>query len=126
MKIECPVSLGELVDKLAILRIKEEMIADDQKLKHIKTEAQELQKKLDQLKLSGIDHYLGQLIGVNRKLWKIEDDIREKERQKNFDQEFIVLARAVYHTNDQRFAVKNEINQKFDSTIQEVKSYRSY
>ena len=66
------------------------------------------------------------MIEVNRKLWKIEDDIRDKERAKSFDKEFIELARAVYITNDERFHRKNKINSDYDSSIVEVKSYQKY
>ncbi len=126
MKIECGVSLGELIDKLSILIIKEEMIADISKLLHIKEEKIELENILSKLKLSDIDLHLSKMIEINKVLWKIEDDIREKERAKEFDEEFIKLARAVYINNDERFKRKNEINQKYNSKIVEVKSYKDY
>jgi Ni/Co efflux regulator RcnB len=66
------------------------------------------------------------MIEVNSKLWKIEDDIRELERQKRFDDEFIQLARAVYITNDERFRRKNTINNYYNSSLVEVKSYKEY
>ena len=73
-----------------------------------------------------IGEYLYKLVEINSKLWKIEDDIRDCERNKQFDQKFIDLARAVYFTNDQRSRIKLEINNHFDSNIVEVKSYEKY
>ena len=126
MKIECQISLGELVDKIAILKIKLEMITDPAKLSHVKKEEEILMQQLQSLNLVKIDYHLEQMIEVNRKLWKIEDDIRDKERAKSFDKEFIELARAVYITNDERFHRKNKINSDYDSSIVEVKSYQKY
>lgn len=126
MEVLIHISIGELVDKLSILVIKERNITDNVKLNHVKKEAALLSHKLNELKLDGVTHYLTRMIDINSKLWKIEDDIREKERQKKFDQEFIDLARAVYHTNDQRFEVKNEINARYSSSLVEVKSYKKY
>lgn len=126
MKIECEVSLGELVDKLSILLIKETMIKDEAKLIHIRKERNLLENLLSSLKLENIRFHLEQMREVNQMLWKIEDDIREKERQKLFDQEFIELARAVYITNDERFKRKNAINMVYESGIVEVKSYKEY
>ena len=126
MKIECEVSLGELIDKLSILLIKEMMIKDQEKLKHIKLEKNVLENILTGLKLKNVEEHLQSLTDINLKLWKIEDDIREKERAKKFDQEFIELARAVYITNDERFRRKNIVNQTYSSKIVEVKSYKEY
>lgn len=126
MKIECEISLGELVDKLSILYIKEKNLIDANKLTHVKKEIHVLENKLNSLNLSGIESYLNRLVTINSALWKIEDDIRDKERAKEFDQQFIELARNVYITNDQRFECKNEINTKYSSTIVEVKSYQQY
>ena len=126
MNVLCSVSLGELVDKISILVMKGRNIKDQAKLTHIKKEEMSLRQTLDSLKLQGMEPFLDRLVEINSTLWKIEDDIREKERQKKFDQEFIELARAVYVTNDQRFKVKNEINTKFGSEFQEVKSYKEY
>jgi len=122
----CAVSLGELVDKLSILKIKQKFIEDQEKLGFIKVEEIELNKALNELNLDGIDAFLDELVEVNSKLWKIEDDIRDKERDSEFDDEFIRLARAVYVTNDERFRVKNDINTKYGSNIKEVKSYKKY
>lgn len=126
MEVSCPVSLGELVDKLSILRIKKVNITDKIKLEAVFREEKLLSEILISLSLSEIDNYLEKLVEINSRLWKIEDDIREKERSKQFDEKFIELARLVYITNDQRFAVKNEINQKFGSAVKEVKSYEEY
>jgi hypothetical protein len=126
MNIVCEISLGELVDKIAILKIKFKNITDQSKLVHVKKEEDILFRQLSSLNLKGIDQHLNKMIEVNSKLWKIEDDIRDKERDKKFDQEFIELARAVYITNDERFKRKNAINQEYQSQIVEVKSYQEY
>lgn len=126
MNVQCSVSLGELVDKISILVIKQRHIKDEQKLVHVRKEEQVLRQTMNGLGLEGIQSFLDRLVDINSVLWKIEDDIREKERQKKFDQEFIELARAVYVTNDQRFKVKNEINERFGSELREVKSYKEY
>jgi len=127
MIISTPVSLGELVDKLSILHIKNINIKDDEKLKLIREEFDLLNKTLnDHIKRDDIQKYLDSLIEINSKLWVIEDDIRDCERNKNFDQKFIDLARSVYFTNDKRSEVKLDINKKFGSTIIEVKSYEEY
>ena len=125
MIVNCPVSLGEQVDKLSILRIKQNFIKDPAKLQLIGEEEKRLSEILKELRLD-IDTLLDKLISVNQKLWKIEDDIREKELKEQFDREFIDLARSVYKTNDLRFELKNEINQKYGSAIREVKSYAKY
>lgn len=125
MRIEVPVSLGELLDKLSILKIKNQMIKDPEKLKDIQLEEKLLQERVDPLGLDTADLF-DELLQVNKKLWKIEDDIREKERKGEFDKEFIALARSVYVTNDQRFDIKSRINLKFGSEVKEVKSYEKY
>lgn len=126
MNIECEISLGELVDKLSILRIKLQKIEDSEKLVHVKKEEQVLAAKLDSLQLEGIDYHLKQMIDVNLQLWKIEDDIRDLERAAEFKETFIELARQVYITNDERFKRKNTINSIYKSGLVEVKSYKSY
>jgi len=126
MNVMCSVSLGELVDKISILVIKSRHIKDEKKMAHILKEEKTLRTSMDHLKLEGISTFLDKLIEINSALWKIEDDIREKELNKKFDEEFIQLARAVYVTNDKRFAVKNEINERFGSDLREVKSYKKY
>ena len=127
MIINTPVSLGELVDKISILHIKNLNIKDSEKIKLVKEELSLLNKTLDDhINMNDIQPYLDSLIDINTKLWVIEDDIRDCERNKIFDQKFIELARSVYFTNDKRSAVKLEINKKFGSKIIEVKSYEEY
>lgn len=126
MIINCEVSLGELVDKLSILKIKSQKISDPEKLIHISKEAESLNKTLNGLNLDSIDFHLEQMVEINLKLWKIEDDIRDCEKNKIFDQVFIELARAVYVTNDERFKRKNVINMNYKSGLVEVKSYQNY
>ena len=127
MLINTPISLGELVDKISILIIKEKNITDETKLNHVKKELDFLQKTLmNYVQQEEINNYLENLININSKLWNIEDDIRECERKKLFDQTFIDLARSVYFTNDERAKVKNDINKTFGSELVEVKSYEEY
>ena len=127
MIISTPVSLGELVDKISILHIKNINIKDNQKLKLVKEELLLLNKTLDDhINRDDIQQHLDSLIDINSQLWVIEDDIRDCERNKIFDQKFIDLARSVYFTNDQRSEVKLEINKKFGSQLIEVKSYEQY
>ena len=127
MLINTPISLGELVDKISILIIKQKNITDETKLDHVKKELDFLQKTLmNYVQQEEINNYLENLININSKLWNIEDDIRECERKKLFDQSFIDLARSVYFTNDERAKVKNDINRTFGSELVEVKSYEEY
>ena len=127
MIINTPVSLGELIDKISILYIKNINIKDEEKLKLIREELELLNQTLNKhIKKNDIQNYLDSLIEINSKLWVIEDDIRDCERKKKFDQTFIDLARSVYFTNDKRSEVKLEINKKFGSKIIEVKSYEEY
>lgn len=126
MMVQVKVSLGELVDKLSILKIKKQKINDTQKLVHVENELKVLQETLDNLQLEGISSYEEELFKINSELWDIEDCIREKEKAKEFDSDFIEIARSVYVTNDLRFDVKNRCNQHFGSSLQEVKSYEKY
>ena len=127
MLINTPISLGELVDKISILIIKQKNITNETKLDHVKKELDFLQKTLmNYVQQEEINNYLENLININSKLWNIEDDIRECERKKLFDQTFIDLARSVYFTNDERAKVKNDINKTFGSELVEVKSYEEY
>ena len=127
MIINTPVSLGELVDKISILHIKNINIKDDEKLKMIREELELLNTTLNNhINRDDINVYLESLIEINSKLWVIEDDIRDCERNKSFDQKFIDLARSVYFTNDKRSEVKLDINKRFGSKIVEVKSYEKY
>ena len=109
MKVE--ISNGELLDKFSILEIKMSNITDPSKLANIENEYRELTIDCtDLLRNSSINSLYSQLKSINQDLWKIEDDIRECERRKEFDDEFISLARKVYFTNDERARVKKEIN----------------
>ena len=124
MLINTPISLGELVDKISILMIKQRNINDQSKLIHVNKELNFLEKTLyKQINKDEIKNYLDELTTINSKLWVIEDDIRDCERRKEFNQKFIDLARSVYFTNDKRSEVKSEINKKFGSDLVEVKSY---
>ena len=127
MIINTPISLGELVDKISILHIKHKNIKDDEKLKLIREELKLLTVTLDgHLKKNDIQEFLDALIKTNSELWIIEDEIRDCERSKKFDEKFISLARSVYITNDKRSEIKLDINKKFGSEIVEVKSYEEY
>ena len=125
MNIE--VSHGEIVDKLTILQIKKENITDPSKLDNIVKEYNYLLYIVenDLGILTESPEYL-ELLSINKELWVIEDDIRDKERIKEFDDDFIKLARAVYYTNDVRAKIKKEINLKHSSGFVEEKSYQSY
>lgn len=127
MKIE--VSNGELLDKLSILELKTANIADTNKLVNIKKEWDELLPLAEELfELNGSElqnHYL-ELASINGKLWDIEDDIRECEKNKYFGSKFVGLARSVYITNDKRCEVKREINILTKSGFVEEKSYENY
>jgi len=127
MIINIPVSLGELVDKISILKIKKKNIIDKEKLILINSELFLLESILTEtVKSKKIKKYLGDLTNINLELWKIEDEIRDCEKIKNFDQKFIDLARSVYITNDKRSKIKLQINNNFGSTLVEVKSYEKY
>ena len=132
MKINTPISVGELVDKITILEIKSVMIKNEDKLKEVKNEKSQLDKKLVEITDSAtfssasLLALKADLHEINLGLWKIEDQIRECERYSDFGPKFIRLARDVYYTNDRRFEIKNEINQLTNSDVKEVKSYESY
>jgi len=125
--VNAPISVGELMDKISILKIKKKNITDEKKLLFINEELQLLSSTLNAVVQDNkINEFLDKLIEVNSKLWKIEDDIRLCERNKKFNQHFIDLARAVYITNDIRADIKLAINNHFGSTLVEVKSYIKY
>ena len=126
MNVTCEISLGELFDKVSILRIKSQKICDAEKLAHVVKEEQMLSQLLKSLKLERTQYHLDQMIDINLQLWIIEDDIRVLEKNKDFGKEFIELARAVYITNDERFKRKNTINTTYQSGLVEVKSYKEY
>ena len=127
MKVE--VSNGELLDKLSILELKMSNISDQKKLVNIKKEHNELDplaKELFDKYGLDLEALYNNLCAINSQLWVIEDDIRECERNKNFGDQFVQLARAVYFTNDKRSAVKKSINLLTDSGFVEEKSYEDY
>lgn len=125
--LNIPISLGELLDKLSILHIKKQKISEPTKLSLV-TREYELLHERSQVYLNDKDLFnlYDDLIITNSKLWNIEDEIRVCEKNKKFDDKFIELARAVYFTNDERFEIKNKINQIAGSEIQEQKSYEDY
>ncbi len=126
--IKVPVSPGEVLDKITILEIKSERIADPDKLANVEQELELLQAAW--LQMVTDDETVGgihaELKGINEVLWQIENDIRDKERAKEFDQRFIELARSVYMTNDQRTSVKRKLNVYLGAELVEEKSYQSY
>ena len=126
--VSTPMSVGELLDKLTILEIKSEKIKDAGKLKNINYELKLLRKTWLETGLSHAktEALKDDLKTVNLKLWKIEDDIRIKEKNRQFDDEFIQLARSVYYQNDDRAQVKKAINILTGSDLVEEKSYQSY
>jgi len=128
MTIVAKVSYGEFLDKMTILEIKSERIQDAAKLDNVNQELAFLRSSwaADAGSKTDISDELARLKHINEKLWEIEDVIRDKERDKKFDAEFIELARAVYVTNDQRAAVKRELNLKLGSGLVEEKSYADY
>lgn len=120
--MEIETSVGEIVDKLSILKIKSEKITDENKLKNIIKEFTYLfHIVFDKLKVETSDFI--ELLEINEKLWDIEDNIREKENRLDFDSEFIEIARSVYFSNDERFRIKQRINHKYSSSFVEEKSY---
>ena len=127
-KIIVEVSIGELLDKISILEIKMEKIKDPEKLKFIDNEHSILKKQLDKNvkpdeKLSNLFQSLKE---INSKLWEIEDDKRQCEKDKNFNEKFIKLSRDVHFLNDDRAKIKLEINNHTGSSIKEIKEYTSY
>ena len=125
--VKIPVSIGELIDKLSILHVKQTKITNKDKLEYVNKEFELLynmsSEYLNQSKIETLYH---SLVTVNSKLWDIEDELRILETKKSFNVDFIELARKVYFTNDERFTLKNEINLITDSEIREVKDYVKY
>jgi hypothetical protein len=123
-----PISPGELIDKITILEIKSQRMTDATKLRNVRTELDLLGAtwRASPFAATDIGNEWAGLRDVNAQLWDIEDRIRDKERDGLFDAEFIELARAVYVTNDQRAAIKKQINTKLGSALVEEKSYASY
>lgn len=129
MIINTKISVGELIDKITILLIKKEKINESSKLQEITKELNYLQDVVTKNKLNSdlkFNEFLDSLLKVNKILWEIEDSIRLKEKHKDFNKDFIELARNVYKNNDKRFYLKNLINLHYGSLINEVKSYENY
>ena len=127
-EILIPISPGELLDKITILQIKSERIADAAKVANVKTEL----GMLEQVWSEAVDDdeqiraLKRELKSINEALWEIEDDIRDEERNRRFGERFIELARAVYVTNDERANAKKKVNLHLNSSIVEEKSYQDY
>ena len=125
--LSVPISNGELIDKITILLIKKERIHDEEKLLHVANELAVLEPMQENIvnneKVCKLKH---ELKNINMQLWDVEDELRDKERKKEFDARFIELARKVYFTNDRRSEVKLEINKLSKSKLVEVKSYEKY
>ena len=127
-KIIVEVSIGELLDKISILEIKQEKIKDPDKLKFIFDEHSVLKEQLDKNVKSDdkLDNLFQSLKDINSKLWLIEDDKRKCEKDKDFSEKFIKLSRDVHFLNDDRAKIKLEINNHTGSKIKEIKEYTSY
>ena len=127
-EIKVPISPGELLDKITILRIKARRMADREKLANVHAELESLEATWADSGHAGTDVQaeVSALQSVNERLWTIEDDIREKERAQEFDAEFVRLARSVYLENDERAAIKRRLNVKLGSRLIEEKSYAEY
>ena len=126
--IRVPVSPGEVLDKITILEIKSERMTDPQKLVNVRLELELLTRTWREAVTEDdtVQRIHAELKHINEALWVIEDDIRDKERLKEFDDRFIELARSVYVTNDQRAAAKKALNLHLGSEINEEKSYQDY
>lgn len=125
--ITTPISVGELIDKLSILKVKKNNIKDPIKLVEVNKEFDAL-NEISKTYLGDKDIFniYDDLVSTNSKLWDIEDELRVHEKKQIFDNKFIELARSVYYTNDERFALKNKINQLTNSELKEQKSYEDY
>lgn len=118
-EIQIPISVGELLDKISILSIKSQYTDNS----YVTKELQDLIKIAQEHQVYDVS-YVSQLLSINRKLWKIEDDLRVLEKSQDFDVTFIELARSVYKTNDLRASIKKEINEKYKSSYKEIKVYK--
>lgn len=126
--IKVPISAGELLDKISILRIKKDRLTDEAKQKNVAFELEQLES-VAKAELSGKGEYgllFMDLLAVNAMLWDIEEGKRDCERRKSFGEDFIALARAVYLENDRRARLKRELNEMLGSEIVEEKSYAKY
>ncbi len=126
--LQVEVSAGELVDKITILEIKAERIADPDKLANVHRELRSLTATRREAlpRSQELDDLTAELRRINERLWEIENDIRDCERKSNFGERFVELARAVYRTNDRRAAAKRGINELLGSELVEEKDYADY
>jgi hypothetical protein len=122
------VSIGELIDKITILEIKNERITDPAKLRNVRTELEALTatRGREIIASEALDRLTAELKAVNERLWDVEEEIRGCERAQDFGPRFIALARSVYHQNDRRAALKRQINELLGSRLVEEKSYPDY
>ena len=124
MSIYVPTSLGELVDKITILTIKNKMLSDDDKLLYVRSELNLLSDILEDTGIDVPETLYQKLHSINLSLWKLEDDIREKEKRLDFGEDFIEMARSIYQTNDARSFIKKQITDlDKNSIVQEQKGY---
>ena len=126
--LKVPISLGELIDKITILRIKSNKINSNEAQKNIRLELEKLEHILNETMSinTNLKNFEIKLSKINQSLWDIEDQLREKEKEKKFDKKFISLARMVYYKNDERAKIKRMINKNFGSELIEEKSYTHY
>jgi hypothetical protein len=127
--IKINASVGELLDKISILKIKEQKITDEKKLLNIKKELgllSSIAEKFIEKDEKSYKKFMDELFEINLQLWETEDSIRILENKKNFNDEFIQLARNVYYSNDKRFEIKSKINNFYGSEIVEEKDYEDY
>ena len=127
--IKINASVGELLDKISILKIKEQKINDEKKLLNIKKELgllSSIAEKFIEKDEKSYKKFMDELFEINLQLWETEDSIRILENKKNFNDEFIQLARNVYYSNDKRFEIKSKINNFYGSEIVEEKDYEDY
>jgi hypothetical protein len=126
--VETPVAIGELIDKITILEIKAERFTDAAKRKNVVAELTMLRARRDQAvpQSPRLDALGAQLKAVNERIWELEDSIRDCERRVDFGPKFIAVARSIYRTNDERAAVKRQINVALGSDLIEEKSYKAY
>lgn len=117
------ISWGELVDRISILQLKKKHVRSDEVRAYLHTEISDLELILDQIDRSEIQTHCTNLQDINQKLWNVEDDLREAERNGDFGERFVELARSVYKLNDQRSAEKGYINDVLKSALREVKVF---
>lgn len=126
--VETPLAVGELIDKITILEIKVERLKNPEKIKNVEVELSFLCKKRSESvpESSKSEHLTMQLKSVNERIWDLEDAIRECERKEDFGTKFVEIARSIYRSNDERAAIKRQINIEYDSELIEEKSYTAY